>query len=247
MENIQAAHFETMHDLYADHYYDAESTLYRKRFIYDVLFDQLNANHTLVGDICCGDGYNSLRLREYFPEVQVEGFDISPTAVGVYHSITRSPGHVIDLIRPLRPEFHNRYDIIMCIGGIHHCVQDLGMVVKNIAAMLKPGGRFVCMEPYASPLLNPIRKLWYKLDPYFNAATERALTPNELATHDMHLTRVHFGGGPAFYLVCNSMIFRLPKPIKRIITPPLLAVEALYNRIMPRVLKAFFVAEYLKQ
>lgn len=246
MSNPQATHFEKMHDLYADHYYDAESMRYRRQFIYDIVFQGMDANGQCVAEICCGDGYNSQQLRSYFPQVRAEGFDISEAAVHAYSRLTGFPAHVKDLLMPLEPEFHGRYDSVICIGGVHHCVNDLEGLLKNISLMLKPGGRFVCMEPYASPLLDPIRKLWYRVDPYFEAGSERALLPQELAQHGLMLKRLHFGGGPAFYLVGNSMIFRMPKKVKQAISPSLLSIEPMFEKLLPKLLKGFFVAEYAK-
>jgi SAM-dependent methyltransferase len=211
MNNPQQAHYEAIHDLYADHYYDAESTRYRKQFLYDILFEGLEAGCKRVGDLCCGDGFNTLQLKQYFPSVMAEGFDISPTAVASYNKITGFDGHVADLSAPVSSEFRGKFDILMCVGGVHHCVLNLDMLIQNISSMLRPGGKFVCMEPYASPLMDPIRKLWYRLDPYFDASSERALVPVELEQHGLSLSRLHYGGGPAFYLVNNSMIFRIPK------------------------------------
>lgn len=247
MENPQAQHFENLHDIYASHYYDAESTRYRKKFIYDLMFEGLDMGGKQVGDLCCGDGYNTIKLKEYFPGATVRGFDISPTAIESYNRITGSVGQVLDLIKPVDASMHGQFDMLSCVGGIHHCVLDLPQLVRNVASMLKPGGVFVCMEPYASPLLDPIRKVWYKVDPYFDAQSERALLPQELTNGDLTLERVRYGGGPAFYFVNNSMIFRIPKPVKRAITPPLLAVEPLFETVLPKALKGFFIGRYRKR
>jgi ubiquinone/menaquinone biosynthesis C-methylase UbiE len=246
MENPQAQHFENVHDIYASHYYDAESTRYRKKFIYDLMFDGLEVNGKDVADLCCGDGHYTLKIKEYFPTASVRGFDISPTAIETYNRITGSVGQVLDLIKPIDASMHQQFDVVSCMGGIHHCVLDLPQLLKNVVNMLRPGGVFVCMEPYASPLLDPIRKLWYKVDPYFDAPSERALLPEELTNSHLTLEKVRYGGGPAFYLVNNSMMFRIPKPIKRAISPPLLAIEPFFEAVLPNALKGFFVAHYRK-
>src|ERR1700721_248328 len=111
MNNPQESHYENVHDLYAEHYYDEESTCYRKKFLYDILFRGLDAGCKYVGDLCCGDGFNSLQLKQYFPAVKTEGFDISPTAIASYNRITGFEGHVADLLNPIDKKYHGRFDI----------------------------------------------------------------------------------------------------------------------------------------
>jgi hypothetical protein len=39
------------------------------------------------------------------------------------------------------------------------------------------------LEPNRAFALEGVRRLWYRLDKYFDAGTERALTPSELLAH----------------------------------------------------------------
>src|SRR5262249_56477523 len=112
-------------------------------------------------------------------------------------------------------------------GGLHHWVVDLPAAVDNLAAMLRPGGRLMMLEPNRAFALEGARRLWYRLDRDFNAATERALTPSELLAHAgarFVPEKVAYYGGPGYFLFLQRLVFPIPEPVQRPINPPLMGV-----------------------
>ena len=243
--NAQAAHYQAIHDAYETHYYDASSMVYRHRFIYQPLLAGLDLDGASVADLACGSGHNSLAFREYFPSIRTTGYDISEAACRDYRLRTGNAAHQVDLTREFEPaEVH---DAVLIIGGLHHCVADLGTTLRNVARMLRPGGRFFMMEPSEDFFLSAIRRAWYKKDRWFEANTEAALKHDELvgqAFPYFHPERVLFVGGPAFYFILNSLITRVPLKLKPKIAPILFAAEDLYNKLPGSTPFAVFLAEW---
>jgi SAM-dependent methyltransferase len=241
----QRDHYEAIHDAYERHYYDGASMEYRHRFIFSYLFDGLDLNGKRVADLACGSGHNSVALLERFPRADVTGFDISPKACEAYRRLVRHSAVPTDLTKPndLLPAF----DAAMVIGGLHHCTTDLPRTVANIAAMLKPGGLLMMLEPNRQCFLQAARSIWYRMDKYFDASTEDALSHDDLA----RLARpwfapkdVRYFGGPAYFLVLQSLVFRLHPSAKRVFARPLLAAEAVYARLPGRFWYPAFMARW---
>lgn len=243
--NVQEAHYEAIHDAYEAHYYDKSSMAYRHRFIYRPLFAGLKLDGASVADLACGTGHNSLALRQYFPSIRTTGYDISESACRDFRLHTGSVAHQIDLTRGFEPtEMH---DAALIIGGLHHCVADMDTTLKNVARMLRPGGCFLMMEPSEDFFLSAVRRIWYRKDRWFESETEAALKHDELASQaSPHFVpqRVLHIGGPAFYLILNSLITRVPLKLKPPIAPLLFAAEGLYNKLPGRAPFAVFLAEW---
>jgi SAM-dependent methyltransferase len=243
----QKHHYDAIHSSYEDHYYDEQSLAFRERFYYDPLFAGLDLNGCSVADLASGSGHNSLALLKRFPNAVVTGFDISTAACEAYRRNVGRPGIQADLTRPL--DNPGKFDAAMVVGGLHHCVVDLPAALDNLANMLKPGGRLLMLEPNRAFVLEGVRRLWYRLDRYFDAATERALTPSELLEHARARfipEWVAYYGGPGYFLIAQSLLFRIPKPVKRAITPPLMVVERAFNRVSLPWLHPYFAARWVR-
>jgi SAM-dependent methyltransferase len=241
----QAAHYDSILDDYERHYFDAESTAYREEFIYAPLFDGLNLGGKRVADLASGSGFASLALLERFPDAQVVGFDISERACRRYQDVVGRPARRLDLTQGRPAE--GGFDAAMIFGGLHHCASGLAGALACIAAMVVPGGRLLMFEPNRRYFLEPVRRLWYRWDRLFEPGTEAALD------HDALLVQagpafvgetVRYFGGPAFFLIYNSMIFRLPKALKRTLFAPLMAAERTFNRLPGRYPHSSFVARW---
>jgi hypothetical protein len=113
--------------------------------------------------------------------------------------------------------------------------------------MIEPGGRLLLFEPNREYFLEPIRQIWYRRDRYFDAANEAALSHDALLkTGDGAFVcdRLTYFGGPAFFLVYNSLIFRLTPSLKARVSPLLLAAEAAYSHLPARWMFASFLAQW---
>jgi ubiquinone/menaquinone biosynthesis C-methylase UbiE len=93
----QMLHYESIHDDYEDHYYDPWSLEFRRRFVCDVMFGNLDLNGMEVADLASGSGHNSLELIKRFPNVSVTGFDIAPKACQAYRNHLGRDAYELDL------------------------------------------------------------------------------------------------------------------------------------------------------
>lgn len=241
----QQAHYDRIHDDYQEHYYDAESMAYRRRFFYDVMFDGIDLNGQRIAELACGSGFNSLEMRQRFPEATFTGFDISGKACESYRQNVGGEAHEIDLTKGYTGA--ETFDAAVIFGGLHHCVADLPGTLRTVAGMVKPGGWFLMFEPNSRFLLEGARRLWYRLDHYFDAESEAALDHNELiglAKDHFVCHDVSYSGGPAYFLIYNSLVFRIPHGIKRLIAGPLMGAEALVTRLPGQFWAACFIARW---
>ncbi|MBU2604944.1 MAG: class I SAM-dependent methyltransferase [Alphaproteobacteria bacterium] len=244
-QNAQKAHYEAIHDAYEAHYYDGPSMAYRHRFIYRPLLEGINLENASVADLACGSGHNSLALRSYFPSITTTGYDISEAACRDYRIHTGGDAHLIDLTLPTQAA--QVHDAALIIGGLHHCVADLKTTLKNVAGMVRPGGHFLMMEPNDDFFLSAVRRIWYKKDRWFEADTEEALKHSELAALGAPYfvpEKVMYVGGPAFYLILNSLITRVPLGAKPALSSVLFPVESAYNRLPGKGAFAVFLARW---
>jgi hypothetical protein len=95
-----------------------------------------------------------------------------------------------------------------------------------------------------------VRKLWYRVDPYFEADTEHALFHDELMRRGREWfapASVRYFGGPAYFLLLNSLLFRMPLKVAPIIERPLLALERLFNHLPGRVFFPAFAASWIRR
>lgn len=251
--SLQKEHYESIHDDYVRHYFDMTSKLYRRFFIYNYLFRGLDLNGKKVADMCSSSGYNSRAVKKYFPTAETVGFDISGSAVMEYQKNGLGQAFQLDATKPKDAkkiiQHTGPFDCVMVIGGVHHCVADLKGFFEVINIMLKPGGTLIVYEPNADFMLESVRRVWYRMDKYFEHTTERALTVQELTDlggEHFTLDYKRYMGGPAFYLILNSMIFRLPLFVKKILFIPLFAGEWVYNLFRAKFLYPSFVARWKK-
>ncbi len=244
----QKAHYESLHDDYEAHYYDEWSMRFRRRYMYDFLFANIDLSATTVADFACGSRHNSIELLRRYPAVRLHGYDVTEVACAAYHGNTGAPASAMDLTRPYA--FQAEHDAAIVVGGLHHCVADLAQTLRNVAAAIKPGGWLFMVEPNLRFMLEPLRTFWYQHDSYFDHEAEQALDHDALlaqAGPEFSVDAVRFAGGPAYFLVLNSLIFRLPKALKRALAAPLWATEDLYNLLPGRLPFPYFAARWRRQ
>ena len=244
----QKQHYEQIHDAYADHYFDRHSMAYRDRFIYRPLFEGLDLNGKDVADLACGSGGNSIALRQLYPDVRLTGYDISAKACADYRERVGQPAVEADLTKAV--SHGATHDVALIIGGLHHCIVDLPSTLRNVAALIKPDGLLLMMEPNADFLLEGVRKLWYRHDPYFDAETEHALSHDSILQEARGLfdpLDLQYLGGPGYFLILSSMILRMPKPVKSVLAQPFSLFDVGYNKLPGRAPFPYFLARWRRR
>jgi len=240
--------FDAIHSEYASHYYDAYATAYRERFLHSALFSGLDLGGKYVAEIMCGDGPLTAHILGSFEFAINDGYEISPIACDAYTEKTGRPAQALDItVNPLPA---NNYDVIAVSGGLHHVAHHLTATFDNIHRALKPSGLLVAFEPNSRYALNAVRKLWYRVDRYFDQENEAALDAvaiTEMVADKFELQDVTYGGGPAFFLVYNSLIFRVPYWMKRVYARPLIQIERIWNSLPTPYPHGYFVARWQKK
>ncbi len=111
-------------------------------------FWRLRGNEKII-DIGCGPG----DVLEYLPTtVEYVGFDISPEYIEAAKKRWKDRAHfVVGTPSQMKQQLDDRLrnaDLVMCNGVLHHLDDQEAIDVFELAkASLKPGGRFVCLEP----------------------------------------------------------------------------------------------------
>jgi len=126
-----------------------------------------------VLELFCGRG-NGLRALEHLGFTNVTGVDLSPTLAARYQGPARVLVHDCRQL----PFPADSYDVAVVHGGLHHLPvipDDLARTLAEVWRVLRPGGRFLVVEPWRTPFLDffhfltrrrVIRRLWPKLDAY---------------------------------------------------------------------------------
>jgi SAM-dependent methyltransferase len=121
-------------------------------------------------DLFCGRG-NGMVALERLGFTALHGVDLSPRLLRLYRG--RGRGVAGDcLALPLRT---GSQDVAIVQGGLHHLPDletHLPIAVSEVHRVLKPGGRFVVVEPWLTPFLRavhlatrgPLRRMWGRLD-----------------------------------------------------------------------------------
>jgi SAM-dependent methyltransferase len=141
-----------------------------------------------VVELFCGRG-NGLHALQHLGFTHLEGVDLSPALLANYIGAARC---VVSDCRALPFPDASR-DIAIVQGGLHHLPElpgDLERVIAEVHRVLRPGGRFIVVEPWRTPFLRFVhwvgsfrtaRRAWAKLD-----ALE-TMTELEWATYDQWL------------------------------------------------------------
>lgn len=105
-----------------------------------------------VVELFCGRG-NGLRALERMGFLHLEGIDLSPRLIAQYQgSATLQVGDC----RALPYESASK-DVLIVQGGLHHLPglpADLDRTLAEARRVLKPGGKFVVVEPWLTPFLS---------------------------------------------------------------------------------------------
>jgi 2-polyprenyl-3-methyl-5-hydroxy-6-metoxy-1,4-benzoquinol methylase len=253
--NLQRSHFNKLAKTYNYHYSDELTKKYRHEIFLKKLLKDQDLNFKKILDIGCGTGELSTYLYEIYPDAEILGADISDKNIKIYNNKFKNKkkgggGYRLNVVEDII--LKKKFDYIIACGLLHHVYKDLEKVFINISKMLNDNGKFIFIDPNSDYILEPLRKIWYRLDKYFDSVNESALSYNNLLTINRKLktglieSKVFFFGGPGFFLINNSMIFRLNKKIKASLFVLLLNLDKLFS-FLPKYFLASFAAVWEKK
>lgn len=160
-----------------------------------------------IAEICCGRGEAVELVAGRFK--RAVGIDISLNMLRAARKAHHAPNLAFIQGDATRlPLADNAFDSVFMLGGIHH-VNDRAALFREVARILKPGGRFYFREPVSDfwPWLL-LRAVIYRLSPALDHATERPLRYQEtepyLTQAALRLTSWRTYGFFGFCLLMNS-------------------------------------------
>ena len=216
---------------------------YRDLFIREKIFDfDLSDRQVLDGMCASGIETGFLLARG----AQVTGLDISGNNIALYQAKWNRPSHVASIHETQLPA--GSFDMVYIFGGLHHVIPLLDETMGEMHRVLKPGGRFVFVEPNKDTVINRLRQLWYKSDARFQP-DEQALSYPALSAKYLALgfaeEKVIYGGNFAYLLIAQSLILGIPGGVKQAIYRFLFALERSIGQagFIP---KLFFAARWRK-
>ena len=245
-ERQQQEHYDNIAADYEAHYSDQWSVEYRRRFIYEPMFEGLNLSGMNVLDAMCGSGQTTEYLLAH--GASVTGLDISNEVVETFR--TRWTGAKVvkrSLLDSGLPD--NSFDCIAVVGGLHHIHPNVKQAVRELHRVLKPGGYLCFMEPHSGSFPDIIRRIWYRFDSLF-ADNEASIHIGRLQKDFgdlLELKKAYYLGNIAFLLVLNSLIFRIPPASKKHFAPAFMKVEAVVNKLQTKLTSCFVVAQWQKR
>lgn len=105
-----------------------------------------------IVEIFCGRG-NGMHALHELGFTEVEGVDLSGALLARYRGPART--YVADCRHLPFPD--GSRDILIVQGGLHHLEilpDDLEQTLSEVQRVLRPGGRFVLVEPWSTPFLS---------------------------------------------------------------------------------------------
>lgn len=122
-------------------------------------------------DYCCGLGISTRRLAKF--GAMAYGIDIAEEEVKTAARDAEEAGlgestnfQVMDAEKMTFPD--NMFDVIICSGVLHHL--DLDAAYPELARVLKPGGKILCIEALGH---NPVIQLYRQLTPKLRTSWEK--------------------------------------------------------------------------
>jgi len=233
-EDLQREYYNRLLDRYEAHYDDPTSQAYRRKYIFDPLFEHIQFTGKSVLEAMCGSGPTTAYLLER--GAVVTGLDVSDSAIDSFRSRWPDCDHIrTSIFESTLPA--ESYDMVIVQAGLHHLHPRLDDAIEEIYRILKPGGYFCFSEPHSGSLYDGIRKLWYRFDRNIFAENEESVDVEGLkaryaARFDFQVER--YLGSVAYFLVAQSMVLRIPLAAKKYYAPIAFLFESLLSPFMGR-------------
>ena len=115
-----------------------------------------------VLDVGCGPA----DILEFLPEVNYLGIDYSADYIDAARRRFGDRGRFLAVdVGSLKDQGEGDFDVVMALGVLHH-LDDASAagLMRDVRASLKPGGRFLCIDPLIEYPQNPIARLLARLD-----------------------------------------------------------------------------------
>lgn len=222
---VQREHYNRIAADYGTQYGDPDGIAYRNKFLYGPMFAGLDLEGRDVLEALSGSGYATDYLLTH-KRALVTGLDISEEAIAGFSARWPACKAICASVTSsgLADE---SFDCIVVVMGLHHLHPHLMAAIREIHRLLREGGVFCFAEPHQQSAFSRLRSLWYRHDSLF-ADNEAALDMESLKRDCESLFEFKIEqhlGGPAYLLVLNSMIFRVPLWLKRIYSPAVMRLE----------------------
>lgn len=245
-EDIQRELFANITRRYEKHFGDKYSSQYRDLFINVPLLKGIDLAGKKVLDVMCGSGALTRALLDR--GAIVTGLDISKEQIGLFRGKwPMCEGICASIFDSGIAD--DSFDCAVIIGGLHHLHPRASEAVGRIYRLLKPGGHFCFCEPHKGSIPDHFRRIWYSLDKLIGkneAAIDLRGLKREFGDRFSFLSET-YAGGIAFLFVYNSMVFRLPTPLKNMIAAPLINTEKAMAGLSTRMLSCIAISQWRKR
>ena len=127
---------------------------------YTVLRNLIGTPPGPIVDLGCGAGIVLRRLSRDFPKVSVIGVDVSRPMLEEAMAQVRENAEAADFVRaqvPAIPFNDATLGAVVAVGFIHF-IEELDLLLREVARTLKPGGRFVATTYEAGAMLKSMHR-----------------------------------------------------------------------------------------
>jgi len=104
-------------------------------------------------DLMCGPGYLLSKIKELRPDLKLKGVDINEEFIG--YAQEKYDGIKFEVADVLKWKTKEKYDLILCTGGLHHLpYEKQEELVKEIRSLLNEEGFCIIADPYIDDYSN---------------------------------------------------------------------------------------------
>jgi len=132
-----------------------------------------------VADVGCGHGHSTLIMAEAFPNSTVVGFDFHEPSIAEArnHAAKHGLANLSFEVATAKSFPGNDYDLVTCFDCLHDMGDPAG-AAAHVRQALKPGGKWMVVEPMAGTSmadnLNPVGRLYYAASTMICLPTSKA-------------------------------------------------------------------------